>query len=218
MTGPAIRVIVVDDDNLFRQGLVEILRLVDDFEVVGEGGSGGAALKLATELRPDVALLDVQMPGPTPAETIRKLREASPGTGVVVVTVADDPDLIYRLIQAGACGYLMKSADRRDLATAVHAAAKATDLVNVLISRKAFLRLRVSVSRPPSQLLTARELEVLAALAQAKSTTEIATTLGIAELTVKKHLANIYAKLEVTNRVEALLTAQQRGLVATTHT
>lgn len=209
----SVRIIVADDHSLFRAGLIELLRTVAGFEVEGEAGSGDDAIVLAGQLRPDVAIIDVGMPGPEPAETVRAIRSISPPTGVVIVTMFDDPALVHELIQAGAAAYLLKSADRTELATAVRAAKRSDGTVLVGISRESF----VGLKRPPQsapRLLSPRETAVLQLLAEAQSNRDIATALHVSNATVKRHLTDIYRKLDARSRVDALRIARHIGLVA----
>lgn len=212
MTTTPIRIIVADDHILFRQGLIEMLRTMPEFDVVADGGSGHDAISLAETHEPDVAILDVGMPGPGPVETIRRIRQSSPGTKIVIVTMFDEPRTISELISAGVVGYLLKSSDRAELSAAVHAATRGEDMVMVSITRQAFLGLRRS-SAPMADVLSQREEQVLHLLADAKSNQDIGQELHISLATVKRHLSNIYAKLGATTRADAVRTARKVGLV-----
>jgi len=207
-----IRIIVADDHDLFRQGLIEILGTIDDFEIVGDCVSGGLAIELANQQQPDVALLDVGMDGPGPVETVRRIRQASASTRIVIVTMFDEPHTIRDLIAAGAAGYLLKSSDRAELAAAVRAAARSKDMVLVSISRDAFLGLNRGNSSL-AESLSRREEQVLRLLAVAKTNQDIGHELHISSATVKRHLSNIYNKLGATSRADAVLRARKAGLV-----
>jgi DNA-binding NarL/FixJ family response regulator len=198
-----LRVVVIDDHHLFRAGLIELLRTLPGITVAAEGSTGGQAITLASDLQPDVVLLDVQMPGPPPAATVRRIRDRSPATRVIIVTMHQSPSLIRELIASGASGYLMKNADRAELIAAIQLAAHPDDMVLVSLSRTAFTALsQPSVTR--TNLLSAREVQVLRLLAEAKSNHEIAAALCISDGTVKRHLTNLYAKLQATSRMDAV--------------
>jgi DNA-binding NarL/FixJ family response regulator len=207
-----IRLVVVDDHGLFRAGLMELLRSVDDFEVEAEGASGDDAIALAGELKPDVMILDVGMPGPDPTFTIRTIRETSPQTEVVVVTMFEDPRLMHELIKAGAAAYLLKTSNRGELAVAIRAATRSDDMVLVSVSRQAFVGLTRATPNVRDSL-SARESSVLRLVSQAKNNKDIGKTLNISDSTVKRHLTNIYSKLGATSRVDALQIARQGGLL-----
>jgi len=209
----AVRVAVIDDHNLFRAGVVELLESARNIEVVGEGASGVEAITLARDSRPDVMLLDVEMPGPGAPATVRRVREASSSTRVVILTMHDDPEIVRALVEAGASGYLLKSAGRSELLAAVESAAQSEDAVLIAVSR----RTATTFGRPPdsaARLVSAREVEVLELLASGTSNRDIARTLYISDGTVKRHLANIYAKLAVGSRLAAVRKGIEMGVIA----
>jgi DNA-binding NarL/FixJ family response regulator len=208
MPADEIRIVVVDDHDLFRAGLIELLREYRGFKVVGRGRTGWDALTLVDDLRPDIALLDVEMPGPGMHSVMRQIFAASPRTGVVILTMRDEPALILDLIGAGASGYLHKSADRVELAAAIGRAARHDDSVLLSVSRRTLSRM-VQASETRA-LLSAREQEVLQLLAEAMSNREIGRQLNISEGTVKRHLTNLYAKLGAASRLDAV----RRGLAS----
>jgi DNA-binding NarL/FixJ family response regulator len=208
-----IRIAVVDDHQLFRDGLVELLQTVTDLQVTEQGATGPEAIALAERAKPDVVVLDVELPGEGPAATIKAIRMASPATRIVILTMHDDPALILELIDAGASAYLLKSADRLELATAIRRAARRDDTVLVAVARSSVLGLarqtRVSTVSP----ISIRESEVITLLSQAKSSRDIAKALYISEGTVKRHLTNIYGKLGAKSRLDAVRKAQELGLL-----
>ncbi|MEU1288835.1 response regulator transcription factor [Kitasatospora sp. NPDC005856] len=213
MTETQVRVLAADDHVLLRTALCNLLTRESDITVVGEAGDGPMTVQQAIELRPDVILLDLEMPGPGPIETVRQLRTAVPDTRVVVLTMHDDGDLVHALLSEGAFGYLHKSATREVLLAAVRSAvAGGTTL---------FTPQRTTAPRPPlpadqpdaQNLLTSRELEVLTCVAEAMSNRQIGRRLGITEGTVKRHLRNIFAKLEATTRLDAVNKAQSARLI-----
>lgn len=207
--GP-VKVLLADDHTLFREGVAEILAAEEDLRVVGEADDGEGAVALAEKERPDVVLLDVEMPGPGAEETIRRILRVSPSSKVVVLTMHDEPPLVRGLLGSGADAYMIKSATRQELLAAIHTADAGADRVVLSVSRGTLDRL----GGREKELLSARELEVLSLAAVAMSNQQIASRLYISEGTVKRHLTNVYAKLGVASRVEAVNKAISAGLVA----
>jgi DNA-binding NarL/FixJ family response regulator len=208
--GP-VRVIVVDDHTLFRQGLRELLSTDPLFTVVAEGASGPEAVALAGEHHPDVILLDVEMPGPGAKATIAQLRRAAPYTRIVVLTMHDDSTLVHELLEGGASAYLVKTIVREELIAAVRAVSRSQSNVLLSVSRETIEGL--DRHRPEGGPLSAREHDVLKLLAQALSNAQIGTRLFITEGTVKRHLTNIYAKLGAVSRVDAVRKATAARLL-----
>jgi len=207
-----IKVLVVDDHLIVRQGLQLILETVDDITLVGEAGDGAEALRLAAELQPDVVLMDLRMPGMDGLSAIERLSAEQPGVAVVILTTFNEDDLMRRGLKAGAKGYLLKDTDRRTLFDTIRAAARGETLhiPDILARLLASPGAQASGSGPD---LTERELEVLRGVAQGERSKEIAFRLGISERTVKAHLAGIYNKLGVDSRAAAIAVAAQRGLI-----
>ncbi|MCL2781184.1 MAG: response regulator transcription factor [Actinomycetia bacterium] len=212
MATAPIRIVLADDHTIFRQLLTEMLSTIPGFEVVADGEDADQAIALAAEHQPDVVLLDIGMPGPDPAHSIPRMRELSPNTKVLIVTSFDDPRAMHDLIAAGASGYLLKTAGRDELSTAIRAVNRTDGLVVVAVSREAFLGIRQNAP-VSAHGLSIRETEVLRLLADAKPNRAIAARLDITEATVKRHLSTIYAKLGVTSRAEAIQTARKSGIV-----
>ncbi|WP_249714104.1 response regulator transcription factor [Rhizomonospora bruguierae] len=211
--GMVIRVALADDHNLFRAGVREMLSTDPGFKVVGEAENGNEVLALVLARQPDVLLLDVEMPGPGAAAVIRKVRESSPRTQVVVLTMHDDADIVRELLRCGAAAYLTKTTLRDEFFAAIRSVARSTTTVLLSVSRQtveALDRLRVPGRRDP---LTRREQAVLRLVSLALSNAQIATRLHITEATVKRHLTNIYAKLEAVSRVDALRKASAANLL-----
>lgn len=204
-----VRIVIGDDHTLFREGLTEILAREPGLTVVAEAGSGLGVIAEARRTSPDVVVLDVEMPGPSPEETIRLLR-AQFGVRVVVLTMHDDPGLVERLINAGAHAYIVKGAERAELLGAIWGVIKSDEYVVISVSRESMARLREPAASP----LSSRELEVLTAVSDGLSNAQIAAQLFITEGTVKRHLTNIYMKLEVTTRVNGINKAIAMGLIA----
>ncbi|MER6038848.1 response regulator transcription factor [Streptomyces sp. NPDC001835] len=208
-TSRPVRALLVDDHALFRDGLRELLVADGQIEVVAMGGNGAECVELALRHRPDVILLDVEMPGQDAWTTLEQLRRQVPESKVVILSMHEGYTLVQRLLDAGAAAYLTKSVVRRELVAAVCAtAADESDSVTVSLPRRALLA--PQAAGPES--LSAREAEVLDLVAQAYSNAEIAGELFITESTVKRHLSNIYAKLGATSRLDAVRHAMRTGL------
>lgn len=216
MTTPpnAISILIVDDHPVVRDGLSAILGTQSDFRVVGEASSGREALVLHERRRPDVVLLDLEMPDMDGIAVIRQLREDHPSVKVVVFTAFDTDERILGALQAGAKGYLLKGAPRVELFNAVRVVHAGGSLLQPVVASR--LLEHLSGQEPASEQtgeLTPRERTVLALLAQGKQNKEIAAELDITERTVKFHLSAIYGKLGAGNRTEAVTIALQLGLV-----
>ncbi|MCP4359577.1 MAG: response regulator transcription factor [Chloroflexi bacterium] len=207
-----IRILIVDDHPVVRDGLVAILGTQADFAVVGEVGNGRDAVQLSQELQPDVTLLDLEMPGMDGVETLRQMRANDAQAKVIVFTAFDTDDRIVTAVQAGAQGYLLKGAPRQELFNAVRIVHSGGSLLQPIVASK-LLRRVTQGSEPPIEPLTARELEVLQELALGLQNKEIAARLIISERTVKFHVSAILGKLDVGNRTEAVAVAAQRGLI-----
>jgi len=192
-----IRVLLADDHAMFRQGVREMLSTDEGIEVVGEAENGREAVLLADRLEPDVVLLDVEMPVMGAKESMKRMLDITPSPRVVVVTMHDDPRLVRELIGLGASAYLVKSATIEELRTAVHNAAS---------SPPGDVILPPTTLKDPTEAagLSRRELEVLLMVARGMSNQQIAVSLYLSEATVKRHLANIYPKLGVSSRGEAV--------------
>lgn len=210
----AVGVVLVDDHALFRAGLAELLKTVPGHVVLGQGASGDEAVALAREHRPDVVMLDVEMPGPGVSSTIFGILRESPRTRVVVLTVHDDPDILRQVFDAGAAGFLAKSAGCAELVAAIDSTRREQDGFLLSASRatsSAVVRARTTPAESP---LTAQEGRVLELLAQGRPNRQIAVELFISETTVKRHLTNIYRKLAATSRLQAVARATQIGLLS----
>ncbi|HEV2885569.1 MAG TPA: response regulator transcription factor [Jatrophihabitans sp.] len=207
-----IRIVLVDDHNLFRAGVAELLRSVPGFVVEAEGASGTDAIALCRQLHPHVLIMDVEMPGPGAQATVQQVSRDSPSTRIIVLTMHDNGELVRELISSGASAYLHKSAGQAELSAAVNSVMCSPDQVLVAVSRASML----GPDRPDPTLglVSARELEVLALLAQGMSNSEIAAKLFISDSTVKRHLTNVYAKLGAVSRVDAVRKAQEANLLA----
>ncbi|HEX8032822.1 MAG TPA: response regulator transcription factor [Ktedonobacterales bacterium] len=214
----AIRVVVVDDHLIVRQGLRLMLEEAgDDFELIGEAADGAAALRIVDEVRPDVVLMDVRMPGMDGLEAIGHIRERHPQIAVVMLTTYNEEDLVVHALQAGACGYLLKDTNRDTLFRAIRAAIRGELLLQPGIVEHVLAHTTRTPAPSPqgkdSGELTSREREVLEGVAKGQRSKEIAAHLHITENTVKGHLATIYAKLGVDSRASAVAEAMERGLL-----
>ena len=212
---PPTRVLVVDDYPLTRQGIRAVLQRAPDIEVVGEAADGGQAVEQALLLRPDVVLMDWQMPGVDGLEGLRRLRASLPQTPVLILTMSRTEQAVGDALANGARGFLLKDADPDELLAAVRAARRGESLLSpAIVDRLASLASGQGKAIRDASELNEREREVLQLLAQGARNKEIATALFIAPKTVEYHLSNIFAKLDVTNRTEAARIAVERGLVA----
>ncbi|MGW3078452.1 MULTISPECIES: response regulator [unclassified Kitasatospora] len=212
MSDSQVRVLAADDHVLLRTALCNLLTREPDITVVGEAGDGPMAVHQAVQLQPDVILLDLEMPGPGPIETVRQLKTAVPDSRIVVLTMHDDDELVHSLLSEGAFGYLHKSATREVLLAAVRSAVAGGTIL--FTPQRPTARPPRPAERPePQNVLTSRELEVLTCVAEAMSNRQIGRRLGITEGTVKRHLRNIFTKLEATTRLDAVNKAQSARLI-----
>jgi DNA-binding NarL/FixJ family response regulator len=214
-----IRLLLVDDQRLMREGLRTLLELEHDFEIAGEAGDGQAALDAYAELRPDVVLMDIRMPGLDGVEATRRLRAHWPEARVIILTTFDDDAYVFEGLRAGALGYLLKDVSGQDLASAVRTVANGGALIGPSVARKVvaeFARLA-----PPARPLDAglpeslseRELEVLKLLAAGLSNREIGEKLSLAEGTVKNYVTGVLQKIGVRDRTQAALRGRELGLI-----
>ena len=207
-----IRVLVVDDHNVVRQGLRFLLAQEEGIEVVGDCADGDSALRATAELVPNVVLLDLQMPGLDGISTLRGLKAISPSTQVIVLTSHQGDDLVFDAVMAGATSYLIKTAAVEEVIRAVRGAVAGETILDPSVAGRVLQEMRRHEGRPVDQL-SPRELEVLAALARGRSNKEIAAKLGIGEETVKTHVSNILSKLHLADRTQAAIYGLQKRLV-----
>jgi len=212
-----LRVLLVDDHDLFRSGLVNLLS-EHGLHVVGEAENGDVALRLVRELAPDVVIMDLNMPGPRGVDVIRQITSIAPLTRVVVLTIsADDTDVI-NAVMAGACGYLLKDSSVDQLIAGIRAAAAGESLISPQIAAKMLQMLRaqrssVDAAETIRAELSEREIEVLKLIANGNDNAEIARALFISPKTVKNHISNILMKLQMENRIQAAVYAVRSGIV-----
>jgi len=205
----SVRVVVADDHPVVRSGIVALLGLEPDLEVVGEAGDGEEAVALAERLRPDLVLMDLRMPGTDGATATARIVAGLPGVHVLVLTTYETDTDILRAVEAGATGYLLKDTPRDQLVAGVRAAARGESALSPSVAR----RLVQQVRGERGERLTPREQQVLAGVARGLSNTAIGRELFIAEATVKTHLLRAFAKLGVDDRTRAVTVAIERGIL-----
>ena len=218
------RLVIVDDQDLVRAGIKLLLSGEQDMQIVGEAANGREALELCRRLRPDLALMDVRMPEMDGLATTRAIKQRYPEISVLVLTMHEKQDYLFEAIRAGAAGYILKDAPERELVTAVRKTLEGETTLNRNLATQLLRRLAEeargsSVGFPslkrtrPSQPLTPRELEVLEQVARGKTNAEIAEVFVISLGTVKRHVENIIAKLEISDRTQAVVRALELGLI-----
>ena len=209
-----IRVLIVDDHTVVRDGLSAMLGREDDIEVVGEAQNGLEGVEKATLLKPDVVLMDLRMPELDGVEAMRRIREQQPEINFLVLTTFDTDEYIYDAIEAGAKGFLLKDASREELFKAVRAVSRGDSLIEPSVAARVLNRFaQLSRESAPQELLSERERQVLDLLAKGSANKEIAASLSLSESTIKTHVANIFQKLEVNDRTSAVTQALQRGII-----
>ena len=210
----SIRVILADDHAVVRKGIREFLETDEGLSVVAEASNGDEALKLIRELRPDVAVLDIQMPGQSGIDVTRAVRTARLSIGVLLLTAFDDEPYIRAALQAGANGYVLKTADAQDIVEAVRAVFEGKSAIDPAITRKLLTQMtRSEASEALIEPLSERELEVLRLTAKGYTNKAIGAQLAISDRTVQGHLAKIYDKLHAAGRTEAVMRAVTLGLI-----
>ncbi len=213
------RILLVDDQVLFREALRTLLSVQEDFEVVGEATNGEEAIRLGLNLRPDIVLMDLRMPVLDGVSATRKMHTLLPACKIIVLTTFDDDEYVFDGLRAGAVGYLLKDTSSDKLFEAIHAAARGEYFLLPSITAKVmaeFARLSNQSPRPSGMdtpSLSARELEILRLVATGASNKEVAESLIIAEGTVKNHITSILGKLGVQDRMQAVLKARELGYV-----
>ncbi len=214
-----IRLLIVDDQRLMRDGLRILLELEDDLEVVGEAGDGEAALSAYRQLRPDVALMDIRMPGMDGVEATRGLRQEHPEAKVIILTTFDDNEYVFEGLRAGALGYLLKDVSGPELAEAIRTVAGGGSMIEPSVARKViaeFARLAPPAPGAGEKLidpLSERENEILILVARGLTNKEIASKLYLAEGTVKNYVTSILQKIGARDRTQAALKAKEMGLL-----
>lgn len=211
----AIRILITDDHAPFRTGLRALLRSSPDLEVVGEAGTGEQAIAQAEALQPDVILMDLNMPDMNGIEATRAIVSTSPHISVLVITMFEDDDSVFAALQAGARGYVLKGALKAELVRAIRAVASGEAIFGPAIAKRLssyFAQSRSSVQVQPFSELTEREREILTLIGQHLTNREIAERLVLSPKTVSNHISNIFSKLQVSDRSEAIMRARDAGL------
>lgn len=208
-----MRVLIVDDHPVVRSGVRALLAATPEVEVIGEAADGLEAVEAVERHRPDVVLMDLRMPKLGGTEATRRILASRPRTGVVILTSPDSEEEVVAALEAGALGYLAKTAPQSDFLAALRTVHRGEAWLPAGLTRRILGRLRPAASGPAVEELTRREFEVFELLASGLANGEIADRLGIAEITVRTHVSHLFAKLGVSNRVQAALHAWRRGLV-----
>ena len=210
-----LRLLLVDDHRLFRQGLRQICEVKGGFTVVGEAENGREAVELALQLKPDVVLMDIQMPEMDGVEATRQISLQQPETRVIILTMYRQDNYVFEAIKAGARGYLLKDADGTDLLAAIEAVQRGEALINASLAARVLEEFRRQSQAPEesekTEALTAGEKDILILLAQGEDNGTIARQLSLSEKTITNRLSDIYSKLHVNNRTQAALYALRRG-------
>jgi DNA-binding NarL/FixJ family response regulator len=212
----SIRVVLADDHAVVRKGIREFLEEAGDIQVIAEATTGTEAVTLTLEHQPDVAVLDIQMPEMSGIEATRQIKAQMPEVHVLVLTAYDDDPYIFAMLQAGASGYVLKTAPSEELVRAVQAVARGESALDPAVTAKVMAQLasgRPAGAQAAVERLTERELEVLRLAAQGDTNRAIGHKLGISDRTVQGHLANIFGKLGVSTRTEAVLLAMKQGWI-----
>jgi DNA-binding NarL/FixJ family response regulator len=208
----AFRVVLIDDHPLFREGLRNLLALRHDLEVAAEGSNGNEAIEIARQLRPDMIVMDITMPGMDGLEATRRIKAEMPEVRILIVTASEDEQDLFAAVKAGAQGYLLKSHPSSEILDLIVSAAAGEAAFTPGLASKTLLALGAS-ERGPGERLTPREKEVLEQLVRGLSNLTIANNLGLNESTVRFHLRNILSKLHVQNRTEAAVEALKQRIV-----
>ncbi|HYH30806.1 MAG TPA: response regulator transcription factor [Pseudonocardia sp.] len=213
--GEPVRVVLADDHPVYRDGLAALLRSIEGIDVVGTAADGLEAVVLAADLQPDVVVMDVQMPGLDGIEATRRVTADSPHVGVVVLTMSEEDATVFAAMRAGARGYLLKGANQAEIVRAVTAVAHGDAIFGPAIAQRVagyFAAPPAAAAAPAFPQLTARETEILELLAAGRSNAQIAASLYLSPKTVRNNVSNIFAKLHVADRAEAIVRARDAGL------
>lgn len=211
-----IRVIIADDHPVVRSGTCQLLQQESDMEVVGLAANGEEAVRLATSLKPDIAVMDIAMPGVDGIEATRQIKAICPSVAVLILTAYDEDQLVFALLDAGAAGYLLKSVEGSEITNAVRAIHAGESVLHPAIARKVlnrFVRSPQPGKKAPAEVLSERELEVLRLASRGLTDQEIAGELYLSLHTVKAHMGHIFNKLNVGSRTEAVMRALKEGWI-----
>lgn len=210
-----VRILIVDDHTLFRDGVRAILKSVTDFEIVGEAATGDEAINKASALSPDIILMDIQMPDMNGVEATHEILKKHPGTGIIILTMLEDDDSLFSALRAGARGYVLKGADKAEMVKSIQAVANGEALFGPAIANRLtkFFNNPLEMEKQSTfPELTNREFEVLELIAKGYNNQQIAEMLHITIKTVSNHISNIFNKLQVADRTEAIFKARDAGL------
>ncbi len=214
-----VKLLIVDDHRVVREGLGAILKTKEDIDLIGEATNGLEAVSMANTLQPDVILMDISMPKMNGIKATEMIKQASPEIGIVALTMHDDDTTILELVQAGVDGYLLKDADSAEIVKAILTVHRGESVIDPLITKKILgeLTQKKPLQREPrlenKYHLSGRELEVLQLVARGETNKEIANDLGLSEKTIKNHLRNIFTKMSVDDRTKAAIQGIQDGLI-----
>lgn len=215
MTQIPIRILIADDHPVFRYGMRALLDSISGLEVTGEATNGEETIEQAIALKPDVILMDIKMPGVTGIEATRRILRDQPTAGILVVTMLEEDDAIFAAMRAGARGYLVKGADQEEVVRAIRAVASGEAIFGQAIAARLsrfFSMPRETAVQQAFPELTERESEILLLIAEGRSNSQIAQRLVVSEKTVRNHISNIFNKLQVADRAEAIVRAREAGL------
>ena len=211
---PKIRVLIADDHPVFRFGLQSLVSSMPDMEVIGEATNGKSAVELSTSLKPDIILMDINMPGLNGIEATREILKVQPQMGILVITMFDD-DSVFDAIQAGARGYLLKGADPEETLRAIQSVANGAAIFSPKVAKRLITYFGKQQSAAETETfpeLTEREREILKLIAQGLTNPAIAEKLVLSPKTIRNHVSNIFSKLQVNNRAQAIVKARQAGM------
>lgn len=215
-TSEPISLLVVDDHPLVREGVASLMARIEDIEIVGEASTGEEAMQLVGELQPDVVLMDLHMPGMGGIEAIRMISGRHPDIGIIVLSMLEDDDSVFTAVRSGARGYILKDAEQGSLLRAIRSIAHGEALLGDVIAARVLNHLTTPPRTPPPdpdiEQLTPREVEILTLIAEGCRNAELAQRLFISERTVGNHISNIFRKLHVNDRSQAIIRARDAGL------
>ncbi len=209
-----LRILIAEDHPLFRKGMVFLLSSVPEFEVVGEAATGEEAVTRAAELRPDVILMDLQMPEVNGIEATKRILQDSPSVRILVVTLFEDDDSVFAALRAGARGYVLKDADEEEMILSIRAVSRGEAIFSPAIAERVLAYFASPMPAPPQAFpsLTDREREILNLIAQGHPNPSIAKELSLSTKTVGNYVSNIFTKLQVADRAQAIIRAREAGL------
>lgn len=210
-----LRILIADDHPLFRKGMRTLLESMSEIEVVGQAATGPEAVEMATALQPDLVLMDLQMPGGSGLAAIRRISRTSPHIRILVVTLFEDDDSVFAAVQAGARGYILKDTGEEEMMRAIRAVGDGEAIFSPAIATRLMDYFSASRAVIPAEVfpeLTEREREILSRIARGETNAQIAEQLTISLKTVRNHVTNIYSKLQVADRAQAVIRAREAGL------